>query len=96
MQPLLTLHFQFLQTRDVMLAETNYTPGSTCLASYWIFYILHHTAHPQCSGNKCIASMHIDTNHTVFPILPPPPLVQRTLCPTNTSVRTVFFEDLIN
>ena len=26
---------------------------------------------------------------------PPPPRVQRTACPTNTSVRTVFFEDLI-
>ena len=26
----------------------------------------------------------------------PPPRVQRMLCPTNTSVQTVFFWDLIN
>ena len=29
-------------------------------------------------------------------LAPPPPRVQRTLCPTNASVRTVLIWDLIN
>ena len=33
------------------------------------------------------------TVHTIQ--LPPPPCVQRMPCPTNTSIRTVFFEDVL-
>ena len=56
---------------------------------------LHDPRSNTCSQGPRLA-IAAATLGMVCPYPPPPPGVQRMPCPTNTSVQTVFFEDIIN